>query len=851
MPAQSSIVNLSSFPLTKQHYALLSRGLKFCPTPPAPNPGEQREDMDKLHRRVRQISFYDTISTDLNASANTSVRFAPPPTPVDLGDNLMSLTPFKHRKFKIKSTGRGPTGPPTLEAMITSNEQDYNKCPTLIHDKRSNLTPLERSAIKELINNHDIIIKPADKGAAVVVMNREDYLKEGYRQLSDVKFYRVLNEDPTERHRIEVNNMLEDMKQNGEIDETTQLYLSNKACRTSEFYMLPKIHKGQTPCPGRPIISANGSPTEKISQFVDHFLNPPTQKLRSYVRDTTHFLQILETLGHLPPNCILATLDVSSLYTNIPNAEGIEAARTTLNGSRSHPGVKPTNVSLIALLELVLKRNNFQFNGNNYLQVGGTAMGTKLAPGYAINFMGTLEDQFVYTYHLQALVYVRYIDDIFIIWQHGEEELNNFISHLNNCSDHIKFTSETSTRSVAFLDTLVLLQNNHIETDLYSKPTDSHNYLMYDSAHPQRCKDSIPYSQFLRIRRICSQLEAFDRHVICYTVFFLKRNYPIELLEKAAERARSLDRLMLLEPHIGNTTTQDSDAIYLIMTYHPHDNSLKDLIYHNWEILGKSLATEELYHKKLRCGYRRPKNLRDLLVRAKVKRRPEDNVLDPSYRPPSPPPPPAAKATKSQTSVTLKQQKQRNITDFFEAGTSHMTIEEGPRASTSASNLTAYHGKRTSEKERGFPFCGQWGCKFCPLLNKTGTILCTATQITHPCMKKISCRSSNLIYAITCKRCKLQYVGQTLLRLRDRFTGHFGDINNSRQEKSVSRHFSQQGHQGVDDMQISVLEFIKNPPRSPQAVTIRNRVEMNWIHLFRSLAPRGLNMENPKEYIKK
>ena len=99
--------------------------------------------------------------------------------------------------------------------------------------------------------------------------------------------------------------------------------------------------------------------------------------------------------------------------------------------------------------------------------------------------------------------------------------------------------------------------------------------------------------------------------------------------------------------------------------------------------------------------------------------------------------------------------------------------------------------------------------------------------------------------------CNLQYVGQTLLRLRDRFTGHFGDVNNSRQEKSIGRQFSQQGHQGVDDMRISVLEFIKNPPRSPQAVTIRNRVESNWIHLFHSLAPRGLNMENPKEYKKK
>ena len=848
MTNQKSVVNLSDFQLNQHHLAVLTRGLKFCPTPSHPNPGEGREDMDTLHRRVRQIAFYDIIDPGSEASQNNSVMLITPPNPIDLGDNLLSLTPFKHRKFKNKSTGRGPTGPPTLEAMITCNEQAYNDRPTFIDNRRSNINLEERKAITELINNKNIVIKPADKGAAVVILNRADYLKEGYRQLSDRKFYRVLDHDPTETTRKEIQNLLEDMQQNGEIDASTQSYLSDKTCRTSEFYMLPKIHKLVTPPPGRPIISANGAPTEKISQFVDHFLNPPTQKLRSFVKDTTHFLQILDNIGILPPNCILVTLDVSSLYTNIPNDEGIAAARDTLHRSRPGPGVKPTNESLVKLLELVLKRNNFQFNGNNYLQVGGTAMGTKLAPGYAVNYMGVFEENNVYNFLITPLLYLRYIDDIFIIWQHGKDNLDIFIDHLNSCSDHIKFTSETSTEQVAFLDTIVQLRNNQIETDLYSKPTDSHNYLMYDSAHPQRCKDSIPYSQFLRIRRICSNMDDYDKHVICYSVYFLRKGYPIDLLEKAANRARDLNRLELLRPQTGPKTEPDTDNIYLITTYHPHDSSLKDLIYHNWGILGKSQATEELYNRKLRCGYRRPKNLRDLLVRAKVKRLPADNLLDPSYKPPTTAP--VATSTTSLTNLNFR--KKRNITDFFEPSTSKSETNIPASTPSSATDIkAAARTKGTTAKERGFPFCNLWGCKFCRLLNKSGTILCTTTQQEHICMKKISCRSSNLIYAITCKRCKLQYIGQTLKRIRDRFSGHFGDIEHARQEKSIGRHFSKAGHQGADDMIISVLEFIKSPPRSEQAVSIRNRVERNWTHLFRSLAPRGLNMENPKEYKKR
>jgi hypothetical protein len=87
-----------------------------------------------------------------------------------------------------------------------------------------------------------------------------------------------------------------------------------------------------------------------------------------------------------------------------------------------------------------------------------------------------------------------------------------------------------------------------------------------------------------------------------------------------------------------------------------------------------------------------------------------------------------------------------------------------------------------------------------------------------------------------------------MLRIKDRFVNHFYDITTSNMDKTVSKHFSQPSHNGIKDTTISVLEFIKKPPRSQQAVAIRNRVEKNWTHLFRCMAPLGLNIENPKEY---
>ena len=153
--------------------------------------------------------------------------------------------------------------------------------------------------------------------------------------------------------------------------------------------------------------------------------------------------------------------------------------------------------------------NNFKFNGTNYLQIGGTAMGTRVALSYANIFLSNFEDKYIYSYHLQPLVWYRYIDDVFCIWQHDKTELKDFVKHLNTVHGTTKFMTESSQTESSFLDTMVKLNDGDISTDLYCKPTDMNNYLPYDLAHPPHCKKGLPYSQFLRLRRICSRDEDF------------------------------------------------------------------------------------------------------------------------------------------------------------------------------------------------------------------------------------------------------------------------------------------------------------------------------------------------------
>ena len=130
--------------------------------------------------------------------------------------------------------------------------------------------------------------------------------------------------------------------------------------------------------PGRPIISGNNGPTEKISSFVDEHIKSFVPLIKSYVKDTPDFINKIERIKNLPEGTILATMDVTSLYTNIPNQEGLVSVAKSLHSHKASYQI--SNKGLLELLKLVLHCNNFTFNNRTYLQVGGTAMGTKMAP---------------------------------------------------------------------------------------------------------------------------------------------------------------------------------------------------------------------------------------------------------------------------------------------------------------------------------------------------------------------------------------------------------------------------------------------------------------------------------------
>lgn len=269
------------------------------------------------------------------------------------------------------------------------------------------------------------------------------------------------------------------------------------------------------------------------------------------------------------------------------------------------------------LLHLVLHKNNFEFNGNHFLQTGGTAMGTRVAPSLANIFMGKIEKELLQKWDHQPMIWWRFIDDIFCIWTHGQRELAKFLDHLNKSHHTIKFTMEASTEKVNYLDTTVHNKGGKLEVSLYTKPTDTHSYLHYTSCHTKPCKEGGPYGQFLRMKRNNTNQADYEDTSQQLIHHYRRRGYPTDILQTNKEKADTRDRQDVLNPK--KDTTNKTNGVPFITTFNPGSPDIRKIIMKHWPLLQHSERAHQLYNKPPLFGYRHCSNLKDSLVRAKIR----------------------------------------------------------------------------------------------------------------------------------------------------------------------------------------------------------------------------------------
>ena len=511
--------------------------------------------------------------------------------------------------FKPKSNFNPKDKDAAIEIYLSCLEEEILNIDT--KRLKHNLTKEERQAIDSLRNDTSIIIKEADKGSGIVIWDREDYLKEAESQLDNQSVYENLQGDVFSPLVKVIKECLAKIKRRGDISKETLDYFLVKNPKLGRLYLLPKIHKRLHNVPGRPVISNSSFYTENISKFLDFHLQPLAQNVKSFLQDTNDFLRKIDGLPPLSDNAILCTIDVVGLYPNIPHADGLDALKWALD---SREDKTTSTESLLELPKCVLENNVFEHDGKVYKQKRGTAMGTKMAPSYAIISMSRFEEDFLNSCQYKPLVWWRYIDDIFLTWEHGEDSLKIFLDKLNSVHPTLKFTSEHSTEKINFLDVNVSRLGNKLSTDLYIKNTDTHQFLEATSCHPTHCKKSIPYSQALRLNRICSENAEFDKRCNELEGWLIKRGYSEKLVRSKVLEARSFKRKDLLY----REKSERKEKITFNLTFHPAFQSLYKVLRKLQTILSCDKIHKEVFQDVPIVGFRNSKSLKDMLVRAKV-----------------------------------------------------------------------------------------------------------------------------------------------------------------------------------------------------------------------------------------
>lgn len=504
--------------------------------------------------------------------------------------------------------------PPEIISLIKKDQKDFYKYFRQQNEK-PNLTSNELRALKELSQNKHIIIKPADKGSAIVILGRSQYIMEAKRQLNDKNYYKQIKEPIYLNTVPKVHKILAQLRDKKFINEKQFQYLKGEVePRLRRFYILPKIHKDpknwtvpfKVPA-GRPIISDCGSETYQTAEYLDYFLNPLSVKHNSYIKDTYHFISLIKNLI-VPVNSFFFSLDIDSLYTNIDIEAGI---RSIKNIFIKYPDHNRPDGELLKLLEINLKRNDFEFNGEYFLQIKGTAMGKKFAPSYANIFMAEWEERALQKCKIKPLVYLRYLDDIFGIWTDSKEEFFTFINLMNTHDPSIHLKYNFNEQSIDFLDTTVykgnsFTQTGKLEIKVFFKDTDTHSLLFKTSFHPQHTHKGIVKSQLLRFKRICTQNDDFRNAVQTLFSSLKHRGYSRSFLRRCFKT--------LMNPKQNNNKTKE--IIPLITTFSTGSKTLHHKMKNNF----KQFITEQglLPKHEIISAYRRNKNLRDHLVKAKI-----------------------------------------------------------------------------------------------------------------------------------------------------------------------------------------------------------------------------------------
>ena len=217
-------------------------------------------------------------------------------------------------------------------------------------------------------------------------------------------------------------------------------------------------------------------------------------------------------------------------------------------------------------------------------------MGPKIACSYADLAMGII-DQKAMSGNIKPNLWWRFRDDIFDLWAMGHAKLLEFTQFINSLYPTIKFTLVHSPTSLDVLDLTLNLVDGYIQTDIYSKPTDNHIYLLRNSAHPSHCSKAIPYGVAIRVRRNRSSSEAFEKRSVEYQSYLINMGYNPSQLKQQFQKVKSIPRENLL---VSNT--KESKKVFpLVLDYNPSLPGIGKILHSHRHLIYNSPSLAKIF----------------------------------------------------------------------------------------------------------------------------------------------------------------------------------------------------------------------------------------------------------------
>jgi hypothetical protein len=424
-------------------------------------------------------------------------------------------------------------------------------------------------------DNSSIVIINSDKGNSTVLMNKEEYKTAMRDMLKDNSLYEIISKDPTNIYQDKAKEIIERLCTKNYITHKKQKWLKKTNGVPPKLYGMRKTHKNTLAM--RPVVSCINSPAYEIAKFTHELLSKYTKTLKYNVTNSQIFVKKIKNVK-LPDNYRLLSLDVTSLFTNIPKDLVKEIIDEEWNEMREYLYVKLEDETkkyidkdtILEMIDFIFDSSYFKFDDMIYKQIDGSAMGNPASPTLANLVMNNLIKNTLKKFDFNIPFLYLYVDDTILAIP--MDKIDIVIREFNNFHPKLKFTYEMEVDGkIPFLDTIIRRnKDGTLSTTWYQKPTASNRTLNYLSCTPTRYKRNTELNMIHKIESISSP-EFINENLEKMREILKKNNYPKYFINKIINdyynKKRREENTNIQQENPRDNT---ENAKYLKFEYIPH-----------------------------------------------------------------------------------------------------------------------------------------------------------------------------------------------------------------------------------------------------------------------------------------